>query len=145
MGVEAVARLLRGLADIVDPPAPPPMIDDVGSERLGRNQPRRLGCMELVVRPHPWILSVFTGKVPDNFIAQTGVGEVEVPCPCKAVTAIPWNIATPCEGNCDRWFWYFAGTVRVAYLSSHEQDDDGQDQGGQGNGADNDERGHVPD
>jgi hypothetical protein len=114
-------------------------------DRLGRNQPRRLGCMELIARPLPWMLAAFTGTVPDNFIAQIGDGEVEVPCPCKAVTAIPWNIATPCEGNCDRWFWYFAGTVRVAYLSSHEQDDDGQDQGGQGNGADNDERGHVPD
>jgi hypothetical protein len=114
-------------------------------DRLGRNQPRRLGCMELIARPLPWMLAAFTGTVPDNFIAQIGDGEVEVPCPCKAATTIPYNIATPCEGNCGRWFWYFAGWVRVAYLSAEEQDDGDQAEREQGGGADKADGGPVLD
>lgn|SRR3954447_18951963 len=113
-------------------------------DRLDRNQPRRLGFMELVVRPFPWILRAFRGRVPDNFIAQVDDGEVEVPCVCKAVTLIPFNIATPCEGNCGRWFWYFAGSVRVAYESPEEQEDHQQPEGDHGDEEGNDEQGDLP-
>lgn len=83
-------------------------------DALGRNQPRRFGFMELVVRPAPWILSRFTGRVPDDFIAQIADGIVAVPCPCKAVTEIPYNHCKPCDGECGRWFWSISGSVRVA-------------------------------
>jgi hypothetical protein len=113
-------------------------------DRLGRNQPRRLGFMELVVRRNPWILRGFTGKVPDEFVAQVGIGEVEVLCPCRAATTIAFNIATPCEGECGRWFWYYADIVRVAYSSPEEQDDEDQkhdDDDGQG---EEEEQAHLP-
>jgi hypothetical protein len=113
-------------------------------DRLNRNQPRRLGFMELVVRPNPWILRMFTGRVPDEFIAQVGIGEVEVPCPCRAVTAIRFNIATPCEGECGRWFWYFAGTVRVAYSSPEEQEDQDAKQDNDNHQGEEEGQAHLP-
>lgn len=97
-------------------------------DMLDRNQPRRLGFMELVVRPFPWILRMFTGKVPGEFIAVVDDGVVEVPCPCKAVTRIPFNVAVPCNGACGRWFWYFGSEVRVGYENASPQDENDEDE-----------------
>jgi hypothetical protein len=90
MGVEAVARLLRGLADIVDPPAPPPMIDDVGSERLNTPRPNRsgvalsllddecLGFFMLQVRAGDPPYVGVSGDVGEEFWQATGVTLHEV-------------------------------------------------------------------
>lgn len=84
-------------------------------DALGRNQPRRLGFMETVVRPFPWLLAMFTGRVPDEMVATIGDGVVEVPCTCKATTVVPYNVATECEGGCGRYFWHIGPNVRVGY------------------------------
>jgi hypothetical protein len=85
-----VAKMLRGWADIVDPPASLPMIDDIGSERLSAPRPDRsgaalsmldeecLGFFMLQVRagdpPHVQV----SGDIGEEFWQATGVTLHEV-------------------------------------------------------------------
>lgn len=75
-----------------------------------------------VARSLPWLLRHFTGRVPDDMVARVSDDAVEVPCTCpgKPVTLVPWNVATPCNGTCGRYFWLIAGGVRVGYQPEDE-------------------------
>jgi hypothetical protein len=80
-------------------------------DALDRKQPQRIGFMQLA-RAIPGYASQYTGRVPPEFYAQVSVEEVDIACPCGNTPRCYWMVPKRC--NCDRFFVYTGGDVRVA-------------------------------
>lgn len=79
---------------------------------LERKQPQRLGFMQFA-RAIPGYAGLFTTEVPGEFVAQVGVDEVDVACPCGETPRVKWMTPTGCA--CERTFVNLGTSVRVAY------------------------------
>lgn len=102
-------------------PPPPPWhegkleYDPVADyDSLDRKQLKKIGFIE-VLRQNPYLLRMFSGRVPDSMVAIEDEDAV-VPCACRrAVVDVPFNVATPCPATCGRWFFWDHKQVRVGY------------------------------
>lgn len=89
-----------------------PVEPDLAAEYdlLGRKVPHRLGFMQFA-RAIPGYASQFTGRVPDQFVAQVDEGVVDVACPCGGTPRLEWMAPQACA--CGRIFANTGNVVRV--------------------------------
>lgn len=81
---------------------------------LWRKQPARLGFIQFA-RVLPDLAGLFNRRVPGEAWSKVETGVAQVSCPCGATPRCEDNVPKPCV--CERVFVYFAGDVRVAYVT----------------------------
>lgn len=86
-------------------------------DRLGRGTLHRFQGI-VFLRAYPWLLTLFTGQVPDEMLAEEvaddGRRAYVVPCPCGAEPLVPLADIIECPGACGRFFLHAGSRVRVA-------------------------------
>lgn len=82
-------------------------------DALWRKQPVVPGFIQFA-RALPGYAALWTGRVPDEFIAKVSIDEVDIACPCGETPRCRWNVPEECA--CNRVFAYYGSTVWVTYV-----------------------------
>lgn len=94
----------------------------VARDELAREReypaPERVG-LGLFLRSIPGLAARFERVVPDEFVVQTGEGELEVACPCGETPVVTPGKLVSCR--CERWFLYDGRAVHVARAEDEDQ------------------------